>query len=168
MDAATELSALDQAAFVQAMEGIWEHSPWVAAQAWAARPFANIAELHAAMVSVVATASTEDQLALIRAHPELAGRAAQSGELTRHSESEQGRAGLNACSPEELAQLTTLNRLYQEKFGFPFVLAVAPHTRANIIRIFADRLHNDIPTEKAECLRQIGLIAWFRLQQKGK
>jgi 2-oxo-4-hydroxy-4-carboxy-5-ureidoimidazoline decarboxylase len=138
----------------------------VAARAWDARPFADIDALHAAMARAVATARAEEQLALIRAHPELAGKAALRGELTRESENEQGRAGLNQCSPAELARLTELNQAYRAKFGFPFILAVAGHTRASIIEIFSRRVGHDAATERAECLRQIGRIALIRLRER--
>jgi 2-oxo-4-hydroxy-4-carboxy-5-ureidoimidazoline decarboxylase len=96
----------------------------------------------------------------------LAGKAALRGELTRESENEQGRAGLNQCSPAELARLTELNQAYRAKFGFPFILAVAGHTRASIIEIFSRRVGHDAATERAECLRQIGRIALIRLRER--
>jgi OHCU decarboxylase len=161
-----EVSGMDQAAFVAALEGIWEHSPWIAARAWALRPFADAAALHAAMVAVVAAASEAEQLALIRAHPELAGRAAIRGELTEESRSEQGGVGLDRCSPEEFARLTELNARYTARFGFPFVIAVRGHTRASIIAAFAARLENDAAVEQQTCLAEIGKIAWLRLSDR--
>jgi OHCU decarboxylase len=159
---------MDQAAFVSALEGIWEHSPWIAARAWAARPFADAAALHAAMVAVVAAATQAEQLALIRAHPELAGRAAIRGELTAESRSEQGGAGLDRCSPEEFAQLTALNARYNARFGFPFVIAVRGHTRGSIIAAFKARLENEAGVERRTCLDEIGKIGWLRLGDRVK
>jgi len=160
---AAALSAMDRDAFVNALDGIWEHSPWVAERSWNARPFADVDSLHAAMVSVVDAASDAEKLALIRAHPELAGRAAIRGELTAESRQEQGGVGLDRCSPEEFARLTDLNRAYNEKFGHPFIIAVRGHTRASIIEAFASRLASTPQDERAECLAQIARIARLRL-----
>jgi len=160
------LSALDRASFTKALDGIWEHSPWVAERSWEARPFAEVASLHHAMVSVVSAASDAEKLALIRAHPELAGRAAIRGELTEESRQEQGGVGLDRCSPEEFTRLTDLNHTYNEKFGHPFIIAVRGHTRTSIIEAFASRLNNTPDTERAECLAQIAKIALLRLQDR--
>jgi len=160
------LSALGRDAFTEALDGIWEHSPWVAERSWETRPFADVASLHHAMVSVVSAASDAEKLALIRAHPELAGRAAIRGELTEESRQEQGGAGLDRCSPEEFARLTDLNRAYNKKFGHPFIIAVRGHTRATIIEAFASRLDNTPEAERAECLAQIARIALLRLQDR--
>jgi len=160
------LSTLDRGQFVKALDGIWEHSPWVAERSWDARPFADVASLHAAMVGVVDAASDAEKLALIRAHPELAGRAAIRGELTEESRQEQGGVGLDRCTPEEFAQLTDLNGRYNEKFGHPFIIAVRGHTRASIIEAFATRLENTPEAERAECLTQIARIALLRLQDR--
>jgi 2-oxo-4-hydroxy-4-carboxy-5-ureidoimidazoline decarboxylase len=163
---ASALSGMSCEAFVGALAGIWENSPWVSERAWQARPFADMAALHAAMVRVVDAASDDEKLALIRAHPELAGRAAIVGDVTAESREEQGRAGLNRCSEIELARLTDLNRRYSEKFGFPFVLAVSGHSRASIIENFERRLTRPPAEERAECLRQIARIAWLRLEAR--
>jgi 2-oxo-4-hydroxy-4-carboxy-5-ureidoimidazoline decarboxylase len=160
------LSALDRDAFVVALDGIWEHSPWVAERCWDARPFADVGALHAAMVSVVDQASDAEKLALIKAHPELAGRAAIRGELTAESRQEQGGVGLDRCSPEEFARLTDLNARYNATFGHPFIIAVRGHTRASIIEAFASRLGNSPEAERAECLAQIARIALLRLQDR--
>ena len=142
---------------------MFEHSPWVARQTFAARPFADVEALHAAMVSVVDHAGEDEKLALLRAHPELAGKAAIRGELTVESKKEQSGAGLSQCSPEEFAYLTDLNRRYNAKFGFPFILAVKGYDRARIIREFATRVERDRAAELAECLAQVARIARFRL-----
>jgi 2-oxo-4-hydroxy-4-carboxy-5-ureidoimidazoline decarboxylase len=160
------LSAQDRESFVKALDGIWEHSPWVAERSWDARPFADVAALHEAMVRVVRAASDAEKLALIRSHPELAGRAAIRGELTAESRQEQGGVGLDHCTPEEFARLTDLNCQYNEKFGHPFIIAVRGHTRASIIEAFATRLENIPAAERAECLAQIARIALLRLQDR--
>ncbi|VVE08321.1 2-oxo-4-hydroxy-4-carboxy-5-ureidoimidazoline decarboxylase [Pandoraea nosoerga] len=159
-----ELSALPRAEFVAALDGIFEHSPWVAEAAWEDRPFATVAALHDAMCQAVINVGEGPQLDLIRAHPELAGKAAVRGELTAESTREQAGAGLDQCSTEEFARLTELNDAYKAKFGFPYILAVRGHTRSSIIENFAKRLENSRADEIEECLRQIFRIASFRLQ----
>ena len=159
-----EVNAMDQPAFVDALGGIFEHSPWVAERAFPDRPFANVPALHAAMVAAVDRASEPEKLALLRAHPELAGKAAVRRELTVDSSNEQSGAGLTQCSPEEFALLTDLNRRYHAKFGFPFILAVKGHDRASVIREFARRVGQDRIAEFAECLAQIARITHFRLE----
>ena len=159
-----EVNAMDEAAFVRALGGVFEHSPWIARRAFAARPFADVASLHIAMVDAMGRASDDEKLALLRAHPELAGKAAVRGELTADSTKEQSGAGLAQCSPEEFATITALNRRYNEKFGFPFILAVKGYDRAGILREFARRVEHDRATEFAECLAQIARITRFRLE----
>jgi len=158
-----QINAMGEAAFVQAFVGVFEHSPWVAQRAFADGPFASVDELHAAMVAVVDRASAEDKLALLRAHPELAGKAAIRGELTADSTNEQSGAGLSQCSAEEYAQLTELNARYNARFGFPFILAVKGYDRAGVIAEFARRVTRDRDAELAECQRQIGRITRLRL-----
>ncbi|VVE81417.1 2-oxo-4-hydroxy-4-carboxy-5-ureidoimidazoline decarboxylase [Pandoraea sputorum] len=159
-----ELSALPRAEFIAALDGIFEHSPWVAEAAWEDRPFATVNALHDAMCQAVIDAGETPQLDLIRAHPELAGKAAVRGELTAESTREQAGAGLDQCSAAEFARLTELNDAYKVKFGFPYILAVRGHTRSSIIENFATRLENSRADEIEECLRQIFRIAGFRLQ----
>lgn len=159
----SELNRMDQAQFVAELGGVFEHSPWVAERAFAERPFPSVGALHAAMVAVVARAHRGEQLALLRAHPELAGKAAIRGELTADSNKEQSGAGLTQCSAEEFATLTELNRRYNAKFGFPFILAVKGYDRAGILREFARRVESDRDTELAECLAQVNKITRFRL-----
>ena len=158
-----DLNRMDAEAFVAILGGVFEHSPWVAQRAFGERPFANVGALHAAMVAAMTRAPESEQLALLRAHPELAGKAAVRGELTADSTKEQSGAGLSQCSPAEFAYLTELNRRYNEKFGFPFILAVKGYDRAGIIREFARRVEQDRPTEFGECLAQIARITRFRL-----
>jgi 2-oxo-4-hydroxy-4-carboxy-5-ureidoimidazoline decarboxylase len=159
-----ELNGMAKAAFVRELGGVFEHSAWVAERAFPDRPFASIDALHAAMVTAVARATPSEQLALLRAHPELAGKAAVRGELTIDSTKEQSGAGLSQCSREEFALLTDLNRRYNVKFGFPFILAVKGYDRAGVIREFARRVEQDRATEFAECLAQIARITRFRLE----
>ena len=159
----SDLNRADRAQFVAALGDVFEHSPWVAEAAWSVRPFASVADLHAAMVDAVNHAAPEQQLALIRAHPELAGKAAVRGELTAASTAEQSGAGLNACSPQEFERLQALNASYNAKFGFPFILAVRGYDRVGIIAEFERRVGHTVDEERAENLRQIGRIAAFRL-----
>jgi 2-oxo-4-hydroxy-4-carboxy-5-ureidoimidazoline decarboxylase len=158
-----DINAMDRTAFVAALGGVFEHSPWVAERAWAAKPFASVDALHAAMAAAMHAATEDEQLALIRAHPELAGKAAVRGELTADSTREQSGAGLAQCTPEEFARLQALNARYHERFGFPFILAVKGWDRAGVIGELARRVDGDRATEFAECLAQIARIARFRL-----
>ena len=134
------LSELDRPAFVAALEGVFEHSPWVAERAWPRRPFADRADLLRALVEAMRAADPALQVALIRAHPELAGRAAAAGELTVESTKEQRGAGLNACSQQEVDTLRDLNARYRERFGFPFVIAVKGLSPADIVAAMHRRL----------------------------
>lgn len=163
----TTLASLNLASadtFVSMLAGIFEHSPWVAERVLAQRPFASLDALHAAMCAAVQGAGSELQLALIRAHPQLAGKAAVRGELTEASTNEQRSAGLDQCSPEEFAAITQLNDEYDARFGFPFILAVKGHARDSIIANMRARIGHDREAEIAEALRQIERIARFRLQ----
>ena len=157
------LSRLPQVDFVARLDGIFEHSPWIAERAWSAGPFHSVDALHAAMTLVVDTASESEQLGLICAHPELAGKEAEAGTLTTASTGEQRGAGLDQCSREELQRLRELNRAYRERFGFPFVIAVKGLSRYQIMDAVEARLANDRATEFRTCLREIGKIARFRL-----
>ena len=159
-----QLNDLSQEQFTAILGGIFEHSPWIAAESWSQGPFSDVDALHAAMCTVLADADDEAKLRLIRAHPELAGRAAIRGELTEASSREQSGAGLDQCSAEEFAELTRLNRAYNERFGFPFILAVRGHTRSSIIANMAERLGNSRETEIATALAQIERIALLRLR----
>lgn len=168
MTTLTILNSCDAAAFVDTLRGIYEHSPWIPERAAPLRPFATVAALKFALQSVVANASEDEQLGLIRAHPELAGKAAIAGQLTAESTHEQAKSGLNLCSAEEYATLHQLNAHYNAKFGFPFILAVKGpdgngFTRGAIIDIFTRRLKNARAAEMAECLRQIHRIAELRI-----
>lgn len=164
--ALAELSGLPQADFVARLEGIFEHSPWIAERAWRAGPFASIEALHSALCLVVDTAAPSEQLGLIRAHPELAGKEANAGTLTTASNAEQRGAGLDRCSTDELQRLRRLNSDYRQRFGFPFVVAVKGLTRYQIMDTVEARLNNDRDTEFRTCLREIGKIARFRLDAR--
>ncbi|MBL8474178.1 MAG: 2-oxo-4-hydroxy-4-carboxy-5-ureidoimidazoline decarboxylase [Rhodocyclaceae bacterium] len=157
------VSALDQAHFVALLGGVFEHSPWVAERAWAARPFATTAQLHAAMVAAVMAAGPELQLALIGAHPELAGKEAVAGTLTADSRGEQSGAGLDRCSSQELSELRELNRRYRAAHGFPFVMAVKGYGRAEILAALRARVEQTTRTEFARCLQEIAKIGAWRL-----
>lgn len=163
-DPLAALSDLSQDDFVARLGDIFEHSPWVAERAWSSRPFRSLDELHAAMVTTVDAASEVEQLALICAHPELAGKEAADGTLTRASTGEQKGAGLDQCSAEELARLRKLNVDYRERFGFPFVIAVKGLSRYQIMDTVEERLKNDKATEFRACLREIAKIGRFRLE----
>jgi 2-oxo-4-hydroxy-4-carboxy-5-ureidoimidazoline decarboxylase len=158
-----ELNALDARAFVASLGGVFEHSPWVAERTYALRPFASVDALHRAMVETVERASEAEQLALLRAHPELAGKAAIAGELTAESTHEQASAGLSACTPEEFARINELNRRYNERFGFPFIVAVRGLDRRRILDEFARRVERERDVEFREALVQVARIARLRL-----
>jgi beta-ureidopropionase / N-carbamoyl-L-amino-acid hydrolase len=166
-----QINAASQDEFTALLDGTYEHSPWIAREAWAQRPFATLAALKHALMTVVREAGRERQLALIRAHPELAGKAMVSNTLTAESTNEQGKAGLTDCTPDEFARIQQLNADYNTKFGFPFILAVrGPRglglDRHQIIEIFARRLQGHPDFELAECLRNIHRIAEIRLNDK--
>lgn len=153
------------------LDGTYEHSPWIAQRALAARPFRSLAHLKHALVKVVGTASADEQLGLIRAHPELAGKAMVSKTLTAESTNEQSKAGLTDCTPEEFAKIQQLNAGYNAKFGFPFILAVrGPRgtglSKREIIDTFERRLHHHPDFELGEALRNIHRIAEIRLDDK--
>jgi 2-oxo-4-hydroxy-4-carboxy-5-ureidoimidazoline decarboxylase len=159
----SEINAMDRAAFVASLGGVFEHSPWVAKRAFDARPFASVDALHGAMVATMRTAPRDGQLALVRAHPELAGRAMVRNELTADSTKEQAGAGLTQCTPDEYARLVDLNARYNAKFGFPFILAVKGYDRRGVIAEFARRVERGVDEEFAEALEQIARITRFRL-----
>jgi beta-ureidopropionase / N-carbamoyl-L-amino-acid hydrolase len=166
-----QLNAAPLQEAVHLLDGLYEHSPWIAELAMARRPFASLAALKHAMVQVLHAAGPEPQLTLIRAHPELAGKAMVSNTLTAESTTEQNKAGLTQCTPEEFAHIQQLNAEYNARFGFPFILAVrGPRgtglTKAEIIDTFERRLRNPVDFERAECLRNIHRIAEIRLNDK--
>ncbi|MBL8337132.1 MAG: 2-oxo-4-hydroxy-4-carboxy-5-ureidoimidazoline decarboxylase [Rhodoferax sp.] len=168
------LDALNAASLEDAarmLHGLHEHSPWIARQALAQRPFRSLAHLKHCMVQVLAAAGRDAQVALIQAHPELAGRAMVEGSLTTESTNEQSRAGLTQCTPAEMARIAELNAAYQARFGFPFILAVrGPRgtglTKQEILDTFARRLQHHPLFELQESLRNIHRIVEIRLNDK--
>ena len=163
-----EINAMPQDAFVATFGSLFEHSPWVAEDAWHKRPFADKAQLHAVMVTVMRNAPFPLVLSLLRAHPELAGRAMVSQSLTAESAIEQTRSGLTQCTPEEFARLQELNAAYNAKFGWPFILAVRQLDRPTIIRIFSERLALSAADEFVSCLNNIETITRWRLDDQLK
>jgi 2-oxo-4-hydroxy-4-carboxy-5-ureidoimidazoline decarboxylase len=157
------VNALDQSSFLEAFGGIYEHSPWVAERAFAARPFASVTALAAAMSASVAKASEAEQLALLRAHPDLAGRAALDGTLTAASSSEQSRAGLDRLTQFELDRFTKSNAAYGERFGFPFIIAVKHWGKSHVLAAFDHRLTNTRDQELRTALGEVDKIAFLRL-----
>ena len=166
-----QLNAASPAECAALLDGIYEHSPWVAQGALNARPFKSLAHLKYALSQAVRAAGLDAHIGLIRAHPELAGKAMVSGTLTAESTGEQARAGLTHCTPEEFATLKKLNHAYNTKFGWPFIVAVRGDrglglTRQQIIATFTRRLAGTPAFERAECLRNIDRIAEIRLNDK--
>jgi OHCU decarboxylase len=159
-----DVNAMDEQAFVAAFGGLFEHSPWVAEGAWRRRPFASVAELEAAFGAALREAPLERKLALLRAHPELAGREAAAGELTASSEREQGGAGLDRLSAGELEALRRLNADYRECFGFPFIVCVREHTKDSILASGAARLAHPVARERDVALGEVLKIARLRLE----
>ena len=156
---------MSQPEFIARYSGIYEHSAWVAEEA---APFVadstDLDAIAAVMADCVDNASTEKQLELIRAHPDLAGKAQVAGELTADSTSEQSSAGLDQCSAEEYDRFQALNSAYHDKFGFPFVMAVRNSSRTEILEAFGSRLENDPDMEFETALAEIHKIARLRLQ----
>ncbi len=158
-----ELNALPQLDFVAALGSVFEHSPWVPERVAGSRPFSSGIALHEAMCGAVVQADESLQLALIRAHPELAGRAAIRGDLTSASINEQKGAGLSACTPLEYEHLLSLNAAYRRRFDFPFVLAVKGHTPESVIAALERRVTHGKDEERSTALQEICRIARFRL-----
>lgn len=170
-DAATSVSldvlnGLDRAAFVAALGDVFEHAPWVAERAWEARPFPSVDALHAAMLAAVRARPLEAQIAFLRAHPDLGGKAARAGAMTAASVAEQASAGLDRLTDEEYARFHRLNEAYRARFGFPFIIAVRAHDKTGILAAFERRLAHTREAEVDEALRQIGDITRLRLAAK--
>ena len=161
----SEINSLDRKSFVERLGFLFEGSPWITNETWDSRPWRTRETLHAALLEVVARASQEQQLALIRAHPDLAGRAALTGTLTRESTAEQRAAGLDpgALTDDEIARIQQANAEYQRRYGFPFVICARDNQKATILNALSERLDNDRRTEIETALREIGRIAWYRL-----
>jgi OHCU decarboxylase len=161
---AEQAGALDEERFVRHFGAAYEHSPWVAREAWRRRPFGGFDDLAGAFEAAIREASEPTRLALVRAHPELAGREAQVGELTDESASEQAAAGLDRLSHEEAVRLQALNRAYREKFGFPLVIAVREQDKASILAQGEARLRNGREQELEAAIDEIVEIARLRLR----
>lgn len=164
MHSVAALNALDAPTFIAVLGDIYEHSPWVAERASRLRPFADFVQLADVLHGIVLAADRSEQMTLIRAHPELAGKLAIRGELTQASSAEQSAAGLNQCSAHEFAELNELNQAYQQRFGFPFIIAVRGLDRPTIIAAMQQRLRHTEAEEVATALAEIRRIAGFRLQ----
>lgn len=160
-----QAGALDEDAFVRHFGATYEHSLWVARQAWRRRPFPGFEDLARAFEAAVREAPVQRQLTLVRSHPELAGREAEQGALTEQSASEQASAGLHRLSPEEAARLGRLNWAYREKFGFPMVIAVREHDKASILAQGEARLQNGREQELRTAVGEIVEIARLRLRE---
>jgi 2-oxo-4-hydroxy-4-carboxy-5-ureidoimidazoline decarboxylase len=161
------LNASDQRAFIAAVGEVFEHAPWVAERAWAARPFASVAALHDAMMQAVRDAPRDQQLAFLRGHPELAGKVARAGAMTADSKAEQGGLGLDRLSEKDFARFERANAAYAKKFGFPFIVCVRLHTSAESILVaFEHRVGNDPEAEFAAALTEVGHITRLRLEQR--
>ncbi len=158
-----EINDLDLDGFTATLGPVFERSPWVAAALWQYRPFARVSDMGGAIDAVLRRADTDAQLALIRAHPDLAGKAARANELTRESAQEQASAGLDRLSDEEFARFHRLNTAYREKFAFPFIICVRRHDKASILAEFERRLARDADTERGQALSEIAKIARLRL-----
>lgn len=157
------LNDLSQAKFTQVLADIFEHSSWIPERAWLLKPFKSIDHLHASMLSIVEHATLDEKLSLLCAHPQLAGKEAKSGTLTDSSTEEQSGANLNSLSKGEMDEISCLNKLYQEKHGFPFIIAVKSHNKESIFSEFKRRANNDRDVEFNTALAQVAMIARFRL-----
>ena len=154
-----ELNALDRKQFVDALGWIFEESPWVAERAWDSRPFTDVDTLHQQMILAVSRATRDEQLALLRAHPDLGARA----KMSDASVGEQAGAGLDRLSPRDFERLHSLNSVYRNTFAFPFLYAVKGSTSQQILDALEQRVRRNVDEEFAEALRQVGRIARFRL-----
>ncbi|PTQ11525.1 OHCU decarboxylase [Sphingomonas oleivorans] len=161
-----EIDAMDRDSFVATFGFLFEHSPWIVAAAADRRPFTEMADMHAALMQVVADATDEERLALVRAHPELAGKAAIDRTLTAESTAEQASAGLDRLTPAEFERFHALNAAYGARFGFPFIICVRLTDKAGILAAMERRLENDGETELTTAIEQVGEIVRLRLYDK--
>jgi 2-oxo-4-hydroxy-4-carboxy-5-ureidoimidazoline decarboxylase len=158
-----EINAFDQDHFVSALGGLFEGAPWIVSAAWNSRPFASRDQLYDVLCRILYAATVERQIALIQAHPDLAGKAATSGTLGAASTSEQAASGLNRLSAEELRLFGDLNVAYREKFGFPFVICARQHTKSEILQAFQQRLTHTTEQEVRTALDEVCEICKLRL-----
>lgn len=159
----SQLNRTDREAFTNAVGFAFENSPWIAEAAWERRPFESVDDLHARMVAIVEQAPLEKRVALICAHPDLAGRVAREGRLTPASQDEQGSAGLDALSGEDIMRFESLNGAYRTRFGFPFVICARENTKDSILAELETRTRNAPEREIAKALQEIAKIARLRL-----
>ncbi len=160
----TEINSLNRDEFVRIVGPVFEHSPWIAEATWPKRPFASVETLHAALCETVRATGEEQQLALIRAHPDLVGKLALAGQLTKESTGEQASAGLGNLTPEEVSLFQQNNAAYKEKFGFPFVICARLNKKDAILNGFKVRLNNSREQEIQAALTEIFKIAELRLR----
>jgi len=160
----SRIDSLSQKEFVGIIGPVFEHSPWIAEATWVKRPFSDVDRLHRALCETVRNASEEKQWELIRAHPDLVGRAALAGTLTPVSTSEQSNAGLNKLTADEVAAFQKCNQAYRDKFGFPFIICARLNKKEAILKAFPMRLENSREQEIKTALEEIYKIAYFRLQ----
>jgi 2-oxo-4-hydroxy-4-carboxy-5-ureidoimidazoline decarboxylase len=160
------LNAADKAGFVAALGDIYEQAPWVAEAVHGQRPFASLNALHEAMTAAVRGASAEQRIALLKAHPDLAGKAARAGAMTADSKAEQASAGLDRLTEAEHAQFHRLNDAYRKKFGIPFIVCVRRHGKDSILRQFERRLQNGVAAETKAALTEVFRIGALRLDQR--
>ncbi len=160
------LNAADKASFVAALGDIYEHAPWVAEAVHGRRPFASLAALHEAMIAAVREASVEERVALLKGHPDLAGKAARAGTMTADSKAEQASAGLDRLSEAEYAAFHRHNDAYRKKFGIPFIVCVRRHGKESILRQFERRLQNGVAAETKTALTEVFRIGALRLDQR--
>ena len=154
-----DLNQMSQDEFVAALGAVFEHTPAIAYQTWYQRPFTNVTQLHQQMVAVVNAMSRGEKLALIQAHPDLGSKA----KMAEASVKEQAGIGLDRLTPEEYDRFQALNQAYQDKFGFPFIVAVRNHTKTSILEAFEHRLQNSAAVGMQGAIAQINQIAQFRL-----
>lgn len=155
------INGLARDEFVRIVGPVFEHSPWIAERTHG--PFADVNDLHAKLIATTNAATDDEKLSLIRAHPDLVGRLAQEGKLTRESTGEQAAAGLTRLSTDEVAAFEHYNRAYREKFGFPFVICARENKKDAILGAFPVRLNNDASQEMSTALAEIYKIARLRL-----
>lgn len=158
-----EINNLEKEAFVQALGGLFEGQPWIVARAWSRRPFSNLDEFHQVLCSIMYQASVGQQVALLCAHPDLVGRAAQAGTLSPASTSEQAAAGLDTLTPEEIATFQRFNQTYRSRFGFPFVICARENKKESILAGFETRLSHSYAQEITLALAEVSKICASRL-----
>jgi 2-oxo-4-hydroxy-4-carboxy-5-ureidoimidazoline decarboxylase len=154
-----DLNQMQQEEFVAVLGEVFEQTPAIARQVWTQRPFASVTALHQGMVAIVHSMSPAEQLALIRAHPDLGSKA----KMAAASVQEQTGVGLDRLTPEEYDRFHRLNHAYREQFGFPFIIAVRNHTKSSILEAFEQRLQNPLDAERERAIAEITQIARFRL-----